>query len=81
MRVCGFLFVANETVHDEDTVVDTNTEDKGGDDDADEVELYVEEYHHAQHDEPAEQDGCKCQQRVAPVEMERQQQYHEDKDH
>ena len=43
-----------QTVHDEDTVIDTDTEDKGGDDDTDQVELHIKEHHHTQHDEPTE---------------------------
>ena len=36
----------NQTMHDEDAVVDADTEDEGGDDDTDEVELYIEDGHH-----------------------------------
>ena len=71
----------DQTVHHKDAVVDTNTEDKGGNDDADEIELYTEQVHDAQHDEPAEQDGCKAQHRVLDVETERQEQHDEDKSH
>ena len=46
--------LADQTVHDKDTVIDADAENERGDDDADEVELYIEEHHHAQHDEPAE---------------------------
>ena len=35
-----------QAMHDEDAVVDANAKDKGGDDDADEVELHIENCHH-----------------------------------
>ena len=61
------LVLAGQSMHDEDTVIYANAEDKGGNNDTDKVELYVEKYHHTQHNQPAEQDGCKSQQRVAQV--------------
>ena len=70
--VVEYRVLAGQPVHDKNTVVNADAEDEGGDNDADEVELYIEEHHHTQHNQPAEQDGSKGQQRVAPVEMERQ---------
>jgi len=62
---------SGQAVHHEDAIVYTNTEDKGGNDDADEIELLAEDVHGPQDDEPAEQDGHKAQQGLLDIEFER----------
>ena len=75
------LVVMRQSVHHEDAIVNTNTEDKGGDDDADEVKADVKQYHSSQDDHPTEQDGQEAQQGMLEVEMETQEQDGKDKSH
>ena len=41
-----------ETIHHKNTIVNTDTKDKGGDDNTDEVELHTEDVHDTQYNEP-----------------------------
>lgn len=69
--VVSKVLVTDQTVHDEDAIVDTNTEYEGGNDDTDEVELLPEDVHGTQDDEPTEQDGHEAKQGVHDIEFER----------
>ena len=76
-----WLIATQQAVHHEDAIVNTDTENECGDDDADEVEAHVEQYHRSEHDEPTEQDGHKGEQRMLQIEVKTQEQYHEYKQH
>ena len=77
----GACLYTNQTVHDKDAVINADTEDEGGDDNVDKVELHIEECHHAEHHKPADKDGCKAQQSVSDVKAEADKQHQEDEGH
>ena len=54
MVVQFIIVVRRKHIHDEDAVVHSDTENKIRDDDADEIEEHVEQYHCSKHDEPTE---------------------------
>ncbi len=69
-RLVVLQVALDKTVHHKDAVVYTDAKDKRGDDDADKVELHTKQVHHAQHEEPAQQNGSKAQESLLEVEME-----------
>ena len=71
----------NQAVHHEDTVIDTDTEDKGRDDDADEVETDIKQHHGTEHDQPTQQDGHETEQGVLQVEVEAHEQHDKHEQH
>lgn len=65
----------SQSVHHKDTVIYTDTEDKGGDNDIDEVEAHVEQHHGSQYNHPTEQDGHEAKYGVLDIEVETDEQH------
>ena len=80
--VAQFLtIIISQAIHDKDAVVYSDTEDKGGDDDVDEVKSHVENHHCTEYNHPAQQNGHKAQQGMFDIEVETDKQYEEDEKH
>ena len=71
------LIAVYQSVHHEDAVVDTNTEDERRDDDVQQVETHAEDVHCSQDYQPREDDRHETEQCVLNVPLEADEEYDE----
>ena len=82
LMVSKFLTITiGQSIHDKDAIIYTNTENKGGDNDIDQIEAHIKQYHRSQDNQPTEQDRHKAKDGILYIEMETDEQHQEYKQH